>query len=323
MKRLQGLAYILALTALAPPGAAEPAPTSDIAAFQQLDQRLFAVGWRLARGNARFCAEAPPTMGLLLHDTTTYGDPMAIRRALALAGDIGVAAVAPGSPAALAGIAANDTLLSIGGVEIAAFPPSDPSWQRTLSLNEAIGRALESGPVDLTLSRPGAPPYQAVIAGEPVCATRFEVLDSSSKAQADGSRVIIGQRFPAFAWPEDEFAAAVAHELAHNLLGHRAIFDRTGRKQKLVRLSERDADRLAPWLLQNAGYDSQAAVRFMRKWGPKHGGGLIRKRTHDGWDERVEFIEAEIATMQPLIAADGSADWARHFRPELAAAASE
>ena len=36
-------------------------------------------------------------------------------------------------------------------------------------------------------------------------------------------------------------------------------------------------DRLMPWLLHNAGYDPAAAVRFMRTWGPKHGGWIFRK----------------------------------------------
>ncbi|MBT8427042.1 MAG: hypothetical protein KJO02_03330, partial [Erythrobacter sp.] len=92
--------------------------------------------------------------------------------------------------------------------------------------------------------------------------------------------------------------------------------------RRLTRLSERDADRIMPWLLWNAGYDPRGAVRWMERWGPKHGGGLLRKRTHDGWDERVEFIEAEIATLNALIAEHGwepgEADWRTYFRQQLA-----
>ncbi len=87
-----------------------------------------------------------------------------------------------------------------------------------------------------------------------------------------------------------------------------------------MRLTERDADRLMPWLLANAGYDPHAAARFMSRWGPRHGGGLLRKRTHDGWDERVEFIGAEIAVVERLMAEQGSADWSRHFVAQATAA---
>jgi len=51
----------------------------------------------------------------------------------------------------------------------------------------------------------------------------------------------------------------------------------------------------------------------MARLGPKYRGGLLRDRSHDGWDERVEFIEAEIATLEAALAEDGEADWSRRF----------
>ena len=96
-------------------------------------------------------------------------------------------------------------------------------------------------------------------------------------------------------------------------------FGEIGWKRKLVRLPERDADRLMPWLLANAGYDPAEAVRFMRIWGPKHGGWIFRARTHDGWDERLEFIAAELPKIEQAqsLRDDGLADWAQYFDAEL------
>lgn len=314
---------LAAFAALAgPPAVAaadDPGPV-PIVAFQQLDARLFVTGWKLARANAPFCAHPVPAIGLQLHDAAAYGDPSAVRRELRLAGDIGVQAVAPGSPAELAGLAANDTLLAIDALDIVgAFPPAKPSWMRGVAINEALEAALAAGPVALTWARPTGAKAGATLTGVPACATRFELLDGSQGPAADGTRVVVGVGFDGFLWPDEELAAALAHELAHNILGHRATFDRIGRKRKLVRLSERDADRLMPWLLRNAGYDPRAAVRFMTRWGKRYDAGLLRQRTHDGWDERVENIEAEIAAMQPYVAAGGGADWARHFKQELSA----
>src|SRR3546814_7966027 len=59
---------------------------------------------------------------------------------------------------------------------------------------------------------------------------------------ADGARVQIGREFPGFAYPQEELAAAIAHELAHNLLGHRAWLDGNGRNMASVRLTEREAE---------------------------------------------------------------------------------
>jgi hypothetical protein len=126
--------------------------------------------------------------------------------------------------------------------------------------------------------------------------------------------VVFGDRFPGFDWPEDEFAAAVAHELAHNLLRHRAWLDLRGRSRANIRLTEDEADRLVPWLMVNAGYDPGAAVRFLRRWGPGHDGGLFRKRTHSGWDERAAAIAAESPLIEAARDASGKADWRRQFR---------
>jgi hypothetical protein len=134
---------------------------------------------------------------------------------------------------------------------------------------------------------------------------------------ADGARVVIGIDFPAFTYDEPEFAALVAHELAHNVLGHDAWLDANGRSRLHVRRTEREADRLMPWLLANAGYDPAAAARFWRQWGKRHDAGLLMVRKHDGWDEREEFVAAEVPLIADLMAREGRADWAAHFRREI------
>ena len=48
------------------------------------------------------------------------------------------------------------------------------------------------------------------------------VPPGGTRAAADGKRVVMGRKFPAFAYPEELLAAALAHEFAHNLLAHRA-----------------------------------------------------------------------------------------------------
>ncbi|MDX1704348.1 MAG: hypothetical protein R3235_08675 [Altererythrobacter ishigakiensis] len=287
--------------------------------FQQRleqDQKLQDIGWKLVSGNAAFCANAIPSIGLQLHDMASYGRPDAVRELLGLSGDIAVLTAAAGSPSAQAGLTPNQHITAIAGIDPNGWqsqPRSD--WQRTKRIHDWIDQRLaEDGSVTLELAG------GREIALEPVqaCPSRFELSGDNKRAMAEGSRVILGYHFPGFAYPEDELAAAIAHELAHNVLNHRDWLDTNGRSRSNVRLTEREADRMMPWLLANAGYDPAAAARFMERWGPVHDGGIFRKRTHDGWDERVEFIEAEVVRIEKLRAKEDVANWSHHFEREIA-----
>ena len=97
----------------------------------------------------------------------------------------------------------------------------------------------------------------------------------------------------------------VAHELAHNILRHRArlaaakvdtgIGAEFGRNRLLNRRTEDEADRLSVHLLRNAGYDPRLAVAFWRDEGPKVDGGLFRSRIYASATDRAKAIAAEIA----------------------------
>ena len=72
-----------------------------------------------------------------------------------------------------------------------------------------------------------------------------------------------------------------------------------------------------PWLMANAGYDPAAAATFMEQWGSKHDAGFLMVRKHHGWDQRAEFIPAELPLIAELMAREGRADWRTHFRREI------
>jgi hypothetical protein len=322
MRRIAAACVLL--VAAAPARGAEAPPPIDYAAeraaiarYQDADQRLQDVGWRLAAANADFCPVAVPSIGLQLQDMASYGAPQIARTALGLRGDFAVQTAARGSPAALSGaFTRNREVATLGGLDPGlwqAGPAMD--WQRLVRAHDRVQAMLaEHGDITIRF----ADGSEARVQAAKVCATRFELMGDGRRAVADGARVVIGIGFPAFAYPEEEvFAALVAHELAHNVLGHDAWLDRVGRKAKHVRRIEREADRLVPWLLANAGYDPQAAVVFMRRWGSQHDAGIKMRRNHEGWDERAEAMAAEVPLVASRIAADGRANWARHFRREI------
>lgn len=314
--RLAGV--LAAALVLATPSLAAFKEDAALTRLQARDRLLFATGWRLATANAPFCKGAAPMLGISALDAGGFRNPEAVRGQLGLTGDIAAGAVAPGSPAALAGLLDNDTLVALDGEDIETrFPRAKPAYQRLIDVTAALHDAAARGPVAVTFRRGQSAPQTVTVAGIPACPSRFEVLDGGSAAKAEGTRVIFGVKFPGFDYAEAEFAAAVAHEFAHNLLGHRVLLDARGRSLGNVRLTEREADRLMPWLLANAGYDPQAALTFMQRWGPRHDGGLFRNRNHEGWDERAEAIAAEIAGVKAHRTADGRADWATHFVREV------
>jgi predicted Zn-dependent protease len=114
---------------------------------------------------------------------------------------------------------------------------------------------------------------------------------------------------------DGEFAAVIAHEMAHNLLKHRdrlnaqrvnrGFFGQFGKSAGRIKDSEIEADRLSVWLMANAGYDPQAAIRFWTRYGKEHGKGIFSASTHYRWKKRVELFEEEMKKMAAIEPVDG------------------
>lgn len=295
------------------------AERAAIGRYQDANQRLQDAGWRLARANASFCPKVIASIGLQMQDMASYGGPVAVRAALGLKGDFAVQSAAAGSPAALSGaFVRNREIVRLEAFDPNLWPATPPfDWQRLVRAHDHVDAMLaEHGGIRVAFADGG----EAQVVPVEVCASRFDLYAAEDRAFADGARVIFGIKSPAYGYDEPVFAALVAHELAHNVLGHDAWLDRNDPKRRsgrTVRRAEREADRLVPWLLANAGYDPAAGAEFMTRWGSKHDAGFKLRRTHDGWDERAEAIAAELPLVRALMAREGRADWATYFRREI------
>jgi len=316
-----GAVFLAAL--IAPPAFAAEDITSGLNTLQQRDELVQSIGWKLITGNSPFCPDTRPAIGLLLQDVAAFGRPDAVRRAMNLSGDIAVQARAAGSPVEQAGLPVFAEVLAIEGQSMRDLPPAGKErWQRLAELHRTVDTALVArGEVEIVWRREQGAPIVSALVGRTACTTNFEVIARSRRVSANGARVAIGSDFAGFTYREESLAAAIAHELAHNLLGHPAWLDANGRSQSHIRMTEREADRLMPWLLANGGYDPEAGERFMREWGPGNDGGLFRGRTHDGWNERAALIAAELPLIQRSTAASGGADWASGFIRDIPPAA--
>lgn len=299
--------------------AVAPASAQDArywTALRTVDARMATVAYRLATGNAALCRDLQPTPGLQLHAIDQYdpGTQAGARAAFGFASPVQVEVVAPGSPAARAGLAADDALVAVDGAPVPAPAPAAAGTSATRDAAQAmIAARPPAAPLTLTVERAGVR-RTVTIPASPGCRSSFEVLlGPGFKASSDGRVVQVGVRF--FELFDDQaIAAIVAHELAHTVLRHRARLEAAGvkwglaaqfgRNARLFRRTEEDADRLSVHLLRNAGYDPHAAVRFWREQGGRIDDGPFRSPTHPSAKARADAIAAEVATLPPPSVAD-------------------
>lgn len=305
-------AALLAATPTAP-AAASASTSSPYPELAALEGRIAAIGFRLTTANAAWCPALQPQFGWVWGDARLYATA---QRPAALAayhaGDADapfIAAIAPGSPADLAGLKVGAPLLALNGVAIPSGDDKDPFAR--IAAVETLFAALPAGVV-ARIS--GALGQSADVKPVPGCATDFRV-DARDRPEgaADGRLVVVSGGLVQFATNDDELAAAVAHELAHNILRHRSRLDAAGvdrglgkqfgRSARLFRQTEVEADRLSPWLLAGAGYDPHAAIRFWTSFGKREGQPLFQAGTHPRWRARVASIEAEVREIDAARAA--------------------
>lgn len=277
-----------------------------VARLIELDIALASVGHRLAIGNADLCASRQALAGWVVQAIDQYGarDRDAIARRLRFATPLVITGVVPGSAADRAGLRAGDSLVSVGGKPLeAAFP--DASVAATTARLAAFERQVASlDPAQLIaveVIREGGVVRTSITASSG-CASRFEMrTDSGGTARADGSMVQIGIDHVA-GRTAGPLEVVVAHELAHNILVHRARLEAQGvawgmasglgRNVRYFRQTEVEADILSVHLLAGAGYDPESAARFWSAYraGP---GGLFASRSHPHWRDRVATVAAE------------------------------
>jgi membrane-associated protease RseP (regulator of RpoE activity) len=300
------LAFIFAMLASAPVHPAPPDYAYLVRAWQGHDARLLTIGHRLATANAPLCQRVQNSVGLMLTDFSNFAKPQLARAVLGMKGEVAVEAVALGSAAEAAGLRAGDEVLAIGGSGV-----SEPRDR----LDRLYTRLDSTSIVTIRTVRPGEAPRDVTLSGKPACRSRFALTASGTVAKADGLKIEIALPLFAEFTTDDEAAFIVAHELAHNILGHNQRASGQRSNYLAIRRYESEADRLAPWLMANAGYDPAAAPRFMANWGERHDQGITRAPTHQGYRQRMSAIAAEMPKITAVLNQKPGAllDWRVHF----------
>jgi beta-barrel assembly-enhancing protease len=261
------------------------------------DTRLVRVGRRLAKGGAGLCTGRVSNPGWAIADIEQFPTEMRPE----LRPDMGelprVSWVEPGSAADRAGVRAGDDLVAIGNDTL---PPASLRASRA-----RLDRIERASPRLTVRFRRSGETRTLQLDPEPGCASHFVVGRAKGLrgVSSNGRLVGVSLEMLDYVANDDELALILAHELAHNILGHNkgvpsfraAGEDRSGRSGKS---REAEADRWALYLMARAGYDVSVAPGFWRRWGPKTSFGIFNSGSHPGWRDRAAAAEAEIARIK-------------------------
>jgi predicted Zn-dependent protease len=118
-------------------------------------------------------------------------------------------------------------------------------------------------------------------------------------------------RLLSFVRSDDELALVLAHEMAHNILGHparlralnvpRGPSRSLGKSGRHVWQTEEEADRLAVKLLAAAGYDLGAVMPFWRRFYASYESKLQLFRTHPSLAARERIFRQAVADLAPAV----------------------
>ncbi|MDE2340150.1 MAG: M48 family metalloprotease, partial [Alphaproteobacteria bacterium] len=159
------------------------------------DERVNAIAYRLQTRGAKLCPASSPQPSFFLRDVHSRV----------------VDAVVPGSPAAEAGLRPGDAITTVAGV------PADDAHAVDL-----LDSAFAKGRIQLGLSDGRALNFSA----ETGCGFSISVDHGGGlDAWADGKAVALTAKMVDFTHDDDELALIIAHELSHNIFGHKAQLD--------------------------------------------------------------------------------------------------
>lgn len=231
------------------------------------------------------------------------------------AGTSTVLSVAEGSPAAQAGIAVGDELVSFNGRRIPRTKPSD--WIALFMLKNG------DQPVSVEVRRAGQT-YTRIVSTVTRCSIPILLAtEHTPNAYTDGQRIVILSGMLELSRTDDELATIVGHELAHVTMGHLpkqkqnqtagkiggAIVDigfallgvstggafmrDFGNAGALAHYTnfEREADYVGAYYAARAGYDLSAAERVWRAMAQESPKSMVYAGLHPTTPERFLLMQ--------------------------------
>lgn len=289
---------LMAAGAVATSTSLNAAPMS-LRAFAEQQMRIATIGYRINTANANRCAEPQMLAGMLLHDLSQYDAAVrpAVSQAFSLGSGFGIIQIVPGSAAERAGLRIDDEIIAVRGASVEdpdAVARAGKSYRRMERFTAFLQASWQHGSTELLIRRGGAV-SRVTLHGEAGCGGELSLVNSNEQnAWSDGSRVAITTGMLRMAHSEDEVAFVVAHEMAHNMLGH----SRSGASLIFgARRSEIAADQMAVGLMTYAGYQAESGVSFLETARRKYWWSI--SLDHPGFGTRIRAVTAAISALPP------------------------
>ena len=281
--------------------------------------KLQNIAFPLFTNNTQFCGNTlRPATGISAWniDTVASQYQTAAKNLYGLGPDLVIQSIVPKSPAEQAGLKSGDLILSIDGRPV---PRGAKAFETAQSfINNAGYRQIEIAYIRNGVKQTGLL--------KPVRACDYPViLDNSGQvnAYADGQKIVVTRGIMRFANNDDEIALVVAHELAHNTMGHieklkqnvmvgslggLAVdallgaagvntgnqFSQMGGNLGQQRYSvpfEQEADYVGMYYMARAGYKTENVANFWRRMAAEGQASIDMRSSHPASAERFIAID--------------------------------
>lgn len=268
--------------------------TRAFAEMERLHMRLWNVAYPVLAENTALCPKTRPDIGVVTYSLKTFPKDMreAAARELGAKEMPTIRRVIKGEAADKAGLRVGDAILNVEGKPISAT-------------GKAMRAILKDGAATLKVQR-GEETFEAQVIPREICNYGIKLsMSSTVNAYASGRGITLTSGMMNFTQSDDELALIVAHELAHNTMGHiRKIVGNmivSGFATRYTRPFESEADYVGLYYLVRAGYEpggTEAVWQRMALIGPRSVG---RAKTHPTYPDRylrLRVARAEIAAKQ-------------------------
>lgn len=289
--------------------------TADLRQQQRVDD----VGHSLLAAATSYCAGAlAPRAGVRFANIHSFPDAyQGAARALGFSDTLIIVSVARGSAAARAGITVGDRVTGADGGAAPSGPNAASLLARAIAARRATAPSLALRHGDTTFLADGpagttAPERVHTSAGErqvsmpadTVCGYNlFASRKDDVNAWADGSNVTVTSAMLRFVTDNGELAALLAHEIAHNALGH-IVAKQPSDVGSLVfsQEQEREADEAAMYMLARSGRSVAEIPGFWRRMAQYDRHNIRYVAAHATPRERLLRLEQAQRDMEQRIA---------------------